>query len=371
MIVEIKGTGSHNKGSEMMLLTILQELKDSSIKFCVAANYQCKYECYSKYELYPKLWLKAKGIQLGLFGKFIPKRLRDIFGIIIDEDVDIILDASGFAYSSQWGIEPTKEMAKNTVRWKKQNKKIILLPQAFGYFEDKKIKKYMKIIIENSNLIFARDKKSYNELMKIKKSSKILLYPDFTNLFKGKKPTYWNQDLEICIVPNKRMKDKKKDSDNYENFLANVIQYFQTNSLKPFFLIHGGHEDEELAKKINSILEKEILIINEENPFFIKGIIANSKGMVGSRFHSLVSALSSNVIAIGTGWSHKYEYLFREYDFEDGFVDVNINFDNVKKRLDLIIKKDKNILKKLKINNERLKNRSKEMFFLLKRQMVL
>jgi len=366
MIIEIKGCGCHNKGAEMMLLTILQELKSDEIKFCVPAGPNLKYECYSKYGLYPKLWLNIKGFQIGKIGKFIPKRLREIYGIIIDEEVDVILDASGFAYSSQWGDSPTIEMAKNVLRWKKQRKKIILLPQAFGPFDNEVIRKHMKIIIENADLVFARDEDSFNYLYEISKSENIKLYPDFTILFKGKLPPYWDNKLEVAVVPNKRMKDKRKDSEQYEIFMKEVIEYFQKNGVQPFFLIFGGKEDEELANSINNLLKKKIPLIIEGNPYFIKGIIASTRGLVGSRFHSLVCALNSNVIAIGTGWSHKYRNLFKEYDFEDGLIDFNMDFDVVKNRLNLIISNDKKVKEKLEERNAVLENKAKEMFNIVK-----
>ena len=84
MMIEIKGCGNHNKGAEMMLLTILQELKDENRKFCVPAQYNCNYECYSRYGLYPKLWLKVKGFQLGYLGKFIPKKLYLNYCLFVD-----------------------------------------------------------------------------------------------------------------------------------------------------------------------------------------------------------------------------------------------------------------------------------------------
>ena len=144
MIIEIRGTGSHNKGSEMMLLTILEQLKDQNIKFVITPQLgSCEYAFYSRLGLYPKIWFRYKGFQFGKFGKFIPKKLRDLYGMVIDEEIDMILDASGFAYSSHWGDYPTKIMAEESKRWKKMGKKIILMPQAFGPFENDTIKQYM------------------------------------------------------------------------------------------------------------------------------------------------------------------------------------------------------------------------------------
>jgi len=109
VIIEIKGAGSQNKGAEMMLLTILQELKKTSseIKFTVTPCIGvCEYGFFSKYGLYPKVWLSFKGFQFGRLGRFIPKKIRTMYGLITNDEIDVVLDASGFAYSDQWGEYP-------------------------------------------------------------------------------------------------------------------------------------------------------------------------------------------------------------------------------------------------------------------------
>jgi colanic acid/amylovoran biosynthesis protein len=367
MIIEIKGTNSMNKGAEMMLLTTLQEIKKDKIKFTIAPNLKTSpYSFYSMLGIYPKIWFSYKGIQFGKLGKLIPKKIRDLFGLIIDDEIDIILDASGFAYSSQWGNIPTRTMSKEVKRWRNMGKKIILLPQAFGPFDNEEIKQDMKEIIKYSNLIYARDSLSYEVLLDLKNdTNKIKLSPDFTALFKGEKPNYFDSTLhQVCIVPNQRMKDKQNTSDNYEKLFANIILKLQNHQLSPFFLIHGGKEDEILAKNINSYLETKIEIIIEENPYYIKGIIENSIGLIGSRFHSLASALYSGVPTLGMGWSHKYLYLFQEFNFQEGIIETKIKDKELDKKLNLIINKDKRtaINSKLLKKKEEIKDKNLEFF---------
>ena len=257
-------------------------------------------------------------------------------------------------------------MAKESKKWKKQKKQILLMPQAFGPFEDEKIKKYMQEIIENVNRIYARDQFSYQELLKIKDDKTVIkLSPDFTTLFKGRIPNYFNKNLhQVCIVPNKRMKDKIKDNNNYERFFSEIITILQKNNLSPYFLIHGGEEDNALAEKINSLLTNKILILNEENPFYIKGLIENSLGLVGSRFHSLASSLYSSVPTLGIGWSHKYEYLFKEVNYEEGLLKNDTNNKELIEKLELITNTEKRKKSKTKLSNavEVLKSKNKKLF---------
>jgi colanic acid/amylovoran biosynthesis protein len=339
MIIEIKGTGNQNKGAEMMLLTVLQQLSQKNLKFAYAPLVRSdQYAFYSKLGLYPKLWLRYKGFQLGKLGKLIPKTLRSMYGIVIDEEVDAILDASGFAYSDQWGTVFTKVMAQETGQWKKAGKKIILLPQAFGPFDKADIRQYMAEIINNCDLIYARDPFSYKELVKITETEKIKLSPDFTMLLEGVKPDYFDKKKhQVCIVPNKRVVDKTQEGKSYGSVFVKVINHLASNGLTPFFLIHGGAEDHAIALEINKQLSQPIEIINEEDPILIKGIIKESVGLVGSRFHSLASALYSGTIAVGMGWSHKYKYLFDELGFSEGLIGLNEPDDSLYAALEYII----------------------------------
>lgn len=369
MIVEIRGAGNRNKGAEMMLLTIIQELsKDSSdIKFVVAPGIgSCEYAFYSKLGLFPKLWLEYKGFQLGYLGGLFPEKIRQMYGLVLDKEIDVVLDASGFAYSDQWGGYPAKMMAKYTKKWKAQGKKVVLMPQAFGPFERKSTRRHVKEIIKNADLIYARDNFSYRALLDIENDiQKIRLSPDFTVLLEGKTPAYFNKDkYQICVVPNKRMIDKGKDPSRYLGTLIKSISYIQNSGLTPFFLIYGGKEDLELADEINSRLKSKLLIINEENPVYIKGIIGESSGVIGSRFHCVANALCLGTVAVGTGWSHKYKYLFDEFEFSEGLIDPDASDERLFEKLGMLI--DKNIReekrKHLLIKSRLLEQQALQMF---------
>ena len=200
----------------------------------------------------------------------------------------------------------------------------------------------MKQIIKNADLIFARDPFSHTALSTITKhTEKIKVSPDFTILLKGVKPDYFNPELnQICMVTNRRMMDKTPYAGQYITMLIKAIRYLRERGLNPFFLIHGGKEDLDLANNINKEIP-QLPVIMEDNPIFIKGIIQNAVGLMGSRFHALASALYSGVVSVGTGWSHKYEYLFRDMGFREGLLPPDASDEELYRKLGILVDKEK------------------------------
>ena len=371
MIIEIRGVQFFNKGAELMLHAILDSLKKrlSKVKFTIAPNLDnCKFEEITRLGIYPKVWLEKFRIQWGYLADLVPNKFRRTYGLVADSEVDVIIDASGFAYGDQWGPTPTMLLAKYIKKWKKQGKKVILLPQAFGPFSTPKICKAFTNIIECADLIYAREDVSYKHLVQLNgKNNKIKISPDFTNLIPGIVPKYFDKRKhQFCIVPNKRMIDKTsvKDSSLYANFISECINILLKRNIQPFFLIHGGKEDGELICTILNKLGKHIEIFSENNVHYIKGIIGASVGLIGSRYHSIVSALSQGVPTLGTGWSHKYQTLFNEYDFEEGLIPLDTSMDDLEKKIDMIVsvKSSEAIKNKLLMNSKKQKKLALKMW---------
>src|SRR5690606_35427582 len=137
MIVEIRKAGFINKGAELMLYAVMQKVRQRYPEaiFVVAPSHSQASQPYHKYAplgFYPKAFLWKKGIQFGRLATLLPAKVREMFGVILDKEVDVVLDAAGFSYSDQWGVKNCHELASSSAYWRKNGTKIILLPQAFG-----------------------------------------------------------------------------------------------------------------------------------------------------------------------------------------------------------------------------------------------
>lgn len=375
MIVEIRRAGFVNKGAELMLTAVVQKVKERfpDATLVMAPTHRVAGQPYHKFAplgFFPKAWLWRGGMQLGDIAGVLPRKLREMYGVILDRQVDVVLDAAGFAYSDQWGIGNCKELARASKRWRRRGTKVILLPQAFGPFDSQGMTSYVKQWVENSDLVFAREEDSYRYLTGVVgEQQKIKLFPDFTNLVKGTLPDgYSAESKRVALVPNYQMinKTSPEESKAYLPFMVSCAKYLVEKQAKPFVLVHEGEKDQLLADQISDSVGG-IPIVKETDPLHIKGILGSCDATVGSRFHGLASALSQSVPSIATGWSHKYRRLFQDYDFTEGLVSVLDSEQDLRDKIDKLLEPDsvRRIRDKLSERSLELKAKSEDMWDLV------
>lgn len=372
-LIEIRNGGFVNKGAELMLHSVLNKLKFEfpGAEFVMNPTTFSGSAPYLKRAglgFYQKVHFWRFGIQFGDLDFLIPSKIRERFGIVLNRDIDIVIDISGFSYGDQLGEYNTSDLANLCKKRKKNGTKVILMPQAFGPFENSRIRKKMHYVIKNTDLIYARESFSFDYLRSIcHKCLNIKQAPDITILTDGK----ISSDLsvfsnEFCIIPNARMIDKTKHNVKkaYLPFMISLTKYLNDKGHKPFILVHEGPEDLLLARKIKDSVNKDIKIVTESDPLIIKSIIGVSSALISSRYHGLVSGLSQGIPSLGTSWSHKYQLLFEDYGFNEGILDLNLNKKNLFKKVDMLLDENnkQTIVKSLKLKNKILKKESNKMW---------
>lgn len=367
MIIELKGVEFENKGAELMLRGILQRIETywPDAEIALTPGPRASYKLRASIGAWQKLSLRKSYLDLNFFATKIPRLLRgklSNWGLVTEADIDVIIDASGFSYSDQWGSDlRIRHAAAEAKRLNKKGKKYIFLPQAMGPFQNKSTKDLIKFGFPNASLVCARDSDTFSHLKNAGgEFPSLRQYKDFTNAVTGIVPEYFSDgESKLCIIPNKNMinpRNKNKEWINsYVDTLVTFAELAEVHELTPFLLNHEGDEDGEVIKLIKQKLGKSIEVIKEEDPLMVKGIIQSSRISVCSRYHGCISALSSGKTCIGTSWSHKYERLYEEYQAESLLIKATMSKEELNSVLEHALDNNSMTQENIKLNAKKFK----------------
>ncbi len=374
MTIELRGVEFVNKGAELMLHAIMQRVKSRfpDARFVMETSGRSPREKLKEHGIFTKTNLKFKKVPLQYVLDLFPTPLLKKYSFIRESEVNVVLDASGFAFGDKWGAEKAGyRMANHVERWKGQKKSVVMLPQALGPFSKNGIAEKMKTITANADLIFARDKTSFGYISELSVKDNIRLSPDFTNLIGGSVPAYYDPKVhDIAIIPNDKMIETSnaEDSKKYLLLLKNVVKQLKQINRSPYFLIHESTQDLHIVTQVNDSLSDTIPVVQEEDALKVKGLIGKSNAVVTSRFHGLVSSLSQAVPCLATGWSHKYEMLLLDYDYNDALLSLDISESDLLEKIKQItdedqVKRDKSKLKSKSIEQKKLSEKMWDQVF--------
>ena len=338
MKIVLTGVETNNKGAELMLYAILQEVErrhpNAEVYIEPEMNRQGLDYVHTKVKL--RYWPKAEFVQKmhlkGIFSRLhLPMKVLRYTSAV---KADYVLDGSGFCFSDQckmWGRKAEWwESLLN--RQYKHGAKIVFLPQAFGPLEEIDTKEAIRVLNKYSTLIMPRERVSYDFLKNsdLMDMEKVKINTDFTSLVDGTFPKlYEHLRNGICIIPNMKMIEKGNISlDKYIHLLISIIQEGKKSGYPVYLLNHEGKKDEKLAYRCREKIGNDIDVVTGLNALEVKGMISSSFMVVTSRFHGLASALNCGVPSLATSWSHKYKSLFLDYELDDSYI---LPLDNVEK----------------------------------------
>jgi polysaccharide pyruvyl transferase WcaK-like protein len=328
IIIEVLGIGFPNKGAELMLVAIKEWAEGLNKNVRIVVRWDCPYDYRAAYGLWTRVWHRnGSRFPVGNFIKFIPKGFRDRLGIVLEEEIDLFLDASGYAYGDPWGAQKANDRLGSRIAvWRKLGKPVILLPQAFGPFENSNMKSEMAAIIQQASLVYPRDAISLQAVQKLAPNlDNVRRGQDFTGLVSGK-PFEGMENLQgaIGIIPNHKLFEMGRSTgkDAYLGYLTAVAAGMKQAGYKVVLILHEGERDRKLCEQINDASENSYPILAPQDPKEIKMAIGCCAAVLTSRFHGFASALFQGIPAIATSWSHKYEELALEFCVPDSVLRV-------------------------------------------------
>lgn len=326
----------------MMLREAVRRLRDNMPRASLAVSSASgPYTRRAELGLYeiPRSRYEAYRIEWGCVLFLMPASLRRDLGLVMNREVDAILDASGYRYSDVLNPRHVRSLAKRARRSRREARKFVLLPQAFGPFSHES-KEHLATIVDSVDLVYPRDELSYKYIVDhVGERANVRIAPDFTATLPGfLRPQHDGLRGRLCVIPNKRMLDQTEETVRvaYIPLMRECLRRALESDMEPFVLIHEMH-DEALAHEMVDGLPETVDVIKESDARAVKGIVGATSAVISSRFHGLVNALSQGVPALGTGWSHKYEMLFKDYGFAEGVVPVPAEDDVLERKLSMLM----------------------------------
>lgn len=306
--VQLLGAGLPNRGAELMVRTVMDQFKQrySNCTFCIDQNIpDAELELVG---LLRKVPFKRNPLQR-IITPFLPKYKN----YVKENEVNVIIDISGFAYGDFWG---EKKLYNRLFRclplWEKNNTPLFILPQAFGPFTEANFPHYFKAVASYADLFCARDSQSYEYLQKLGLEG-VQRYKDITLSYSEKETISLPESPYSLVIPNTKILES--DIISKEDYIAMITRFvnkMKDQQITPILLNHEGRKDLQLCKEISKLLG--IDYINPKNSLEIKYLISHSKLVFTSRYHGLISSLETGVVPIVFGWSHKYKEILSEFN---------------------------------------------------------
>ncbi|MEM9433437.1 MAG: polysaccharide pyruvyl transferase family protein [Pseudomonadota bacterium] len=319
LTVEVVGIDPENQGACLMLLAIKQELSRRFPHVRIGVDVATPFEDRMRLGVWgvtPADWQMGWGAKRAkgwIASSFAQQRHR--IGLLNCREIDLVLDASGFAYGDYWGPGKFDHfIARRMPFWTKHNTQRIALPQAWGPFSAPAFQKNIARQLSEFDLVYARDGESFDHL----RSSGVMNVreaPDFTNLLTT------NHDLcpakyrgYAILIPNAKLVAQADATAraSYLDFMQNALMSLSLTSDRVGVLIHEGKGDRQLASELNGSFD----LIDPRDALTSKHILAQARAVVSGRYHGLVSALSAGVPSLACAWSHKYQHLMNDYGLD-------------------------------------------------------
>lgn len=322
-MILLHGTGTHNKGAELMAIAVLEHFRThpNPPEFAVPPSFGTYRDRaqYGVFTLLPRVSpLRRTGFALRLLRASFLNR----FGLATLAEIDTVIDASGYFFGDPFCAKDILAVGRLFEAVKRRGGRVILMPQSFGPFSRHDIREACQKTLALCDLILAREQSSFENLRQLAlDESRINQFPDFTCSVGPDSALLQDANAgkpDILLVPNRQIKLKLGDS-VYRSYLEcyrQVIEFARQHKFTTAFLLHCT-SDIEVCTDIESGLCKSVPIISYPNPKTLKAVLGSARVVVTSRYHAAVSSLSQAVPVITIGWAEKYSELLREFQCEE------------------------------------------------------
>lgn len=257
----------------------------------------------------------------------------------------------------------------------KMKKNVYIMPNSFGPFKNSLTVKMINKILDKCKLSTAREDISAKGISN-GLGRDLPLYPDLGFFLPAAKKSWAMKYLKNTGLNVSKEKFvgitvrpyRFYNSDNptmrymeYKKAFARFINYLHENNYKTMLTVHtraeNDHENDErcvaeIYEMLSNNARESVFIINDNNLdcHDLKALYGLCDYVVGTRFHSVIFAITQNVpcIAITYG-GNKGEGIMNDMGLGDFAIDIEkVTFDNLREKFTYIIKNTESVDRKIK-----------------------
>lgn len=204
---------------------------------------------------------------------------------------------------------------------------LILLPQTYGPYKSKLLKKWAVHIVKRSMLAFSRDDLSAKEMC-LMGCNKVIPTTDLAFALPFYKNKYvFSTKKKIGFNVSSLLWDGGHQivlKTNYKEYCYQIIEHYINQSEYEVHLIphvidtnnyYSLENDSRVCELLHQKYPNTILAPDFENPIDAKSYISNMDVFIGARMHATIAAMSSGVPTIPFSYSKKFEGLFGNLNY--------------------------------------------------------
>lgn len=337
----IIGVNFDNKGAEAMMFHLYQYLQEAYpdrkvVALCKTSGKQLEeikeryklraLSCYMADFFYAEGGLyrfagRVKGIQ----GRQNCAKVRKIL-----DNTDLCVDASGFNFSSKFGLTDNYAWLKNIDIMKRHRIPVVIMPQSFGPFDFPKwygwgLKLMARKTLKYPQRIFARERTGFMEMKAYCRPESLFLSPDLVLLGENLKPELFYRNRtsvkkytvasgSVAIVPNQKLKIHSSELTGEKIYMAAINMLLKEG--RHVYIIRHCESDKAFCDSLAAKFQdrNNVTYIDADiDCMEYAGLIRQFDFAVVSRYHGIVHSYKEGTPCVVIGWADKYQELLEKF----------------------------------------------------------
>lgn len=344
--VLITGGNFKNKGAQSMVFTTVNEIskKFPQKEIIVISDADAvEYAGFGEKDQPFRFLIRDHVCLYGWIYKLVQRRYgkldryRD--AAKIRKNIDMIIDISGYTFSSNFWWISNLLAAYRAKRARIYKVPIYYMPQSYGPFEWTGISgKITDICIRKwlpyAKVLYAREKEGARLLRERYGFSNVVLSDDLVlinkgidlnNIYKSIPPVNFPdiRPNSVAVLPNVR-NYKYGNTENLMQAYQTIIEILLAKN-RTVYLIRHSTEDLDFCRAIKALYETNsnvVFLADDFSCWEYEMLIDRFDYLVASRYHAIIHAYRRHVPCIVLGWATKYKELLRKFEQENYAVDV-------------------------------------------------